>query len=327
MPKVSVIMPVYNSEKCLKESVQSILNQIFKDFELIIINDGSTDKTLNIVKHYASQDKRIIIIEKEHTGITDSLNVGLRQARGEWIARLDADDIAFPERISQQLRFVERNTSIGLIGASCLEINGNGEQLKQHFYPEDHNELMTSLEKGSKFFPHSSAFFNHALVKQLGYYNPKFTMSQDRDLWLRIGENAHMACLKKPLIKLRKYPQVILSTHRGRAVMSSAAAVCHLRRKARLSDPSQMDKEIWKKFLKWIEYRLEAEGYLQWLQGWRVLRNVWYANPNTNKVIKSKVFLSELVQNPLARKALWAQFWRKNFLLKVTEESKRLQYL
>ncbi|MBA7643492.1 Undecaprenyl-phosphate 4-deoxy-4-formamido-L-arabinose transferase [subsurface metagenome] len=324
--KISVLTCCYNAENFIEEAIESILHQSYEEFEYVLVNDGSTDNTLSILKRYVSKDKQIVLIEKKNTGLTDSLNVGFGQAKGEWIARLDADDVAMPERLSNQLNFVQDNDGVVLLGGGCIEVDKNGTATKKHVYPQEQKALMNRLENGKAFFPHSSAFFNKARVMELGGYNPKFTRSQDRDLWLRIGETARIACLQIPVVKLRKHFQMISNTNQGRlqSVMGLCASICHFRRKAGLSDLSQMEEDVWQGFLKWVEKRMEEEGFFQCSQGWQALRNVWYSNIELSKLEKGRLVLKELIQNPLARKAFWRRFRKENPALKLAEESKRI---
>ena len=116
-PKVSVIMPAYNSEKYVGEAIESILNQTFIDFEFIILNDGSTDNTPKIVKEYAKRDKRIKFIDnKKNQGFIASLNQCLDVARGEYLAKMDSDDISLPQRLQKQVDYLEKNPNVGLVG-------------------------------------------------------------------------------------------------------------------------------------------------------------------------------------------------------------------
>lgn len=328
-PLISVIMSVFNREKYVKESIESILQQSNQNFEYLIVDDGSTDNTSNILKRYATKDSHIVLIEKKHSGLADSLNVGLRQAKGEWIARLDADDIAVPDRLSSQWNFVRNNRDIVLLGGGCIEIDKNATTIKEHIYPQNHNALIRRLENGKAFFPHSSAFFNKEYIMNLGGYNNKFLRSQDCDLWLRVGENALISCLKTPVVKLRKHSQMISIADRGKLqlVMGISAIVCHFRRKWNLLDPSQLGERVWKEFLEWIEIRMEAEGFFRLMQGWQEFRNSWYSDIKENKFKKYKSALIELAKNPLAKKALWRRFQKDNIVLKLAEESKRLHYL
>jgi len=114
--KVSIVMSVYNAQKYLDEAIESILNQTYSNFEFIIINDGSTDKSLEIIENYAKKDSRIIVINRENKGLIYSLNEGIRKANGKYIARMDADDISLPQRLEKQVEFMEKNKNIGICG-------------------------------------------------------------------------------------------------------------------------------------------------------------------------------------------------------------------
>ena len=325
-PKISVLTCCHNAEDFIEETIESILRQSYKEFEYVLVDDGSRDNTLSILKRYASKDKRIVLIDKKNTGLTDSLNVGFGEAKGEWIARLDADDVAMPERLSNQLNFVQDDYGVVLLGGACIEVDKSGTAIKKHIYPQEQKALMNRLENGKAFFPHSSAFFNKVRVMELGGYNPKFTRSQDWDLWLRIGETARIACLQMPVVKLRKHFQMISNTNQGRlqSVMGLCASICHFRRKAGLSDPSQMEENVWPEFLKWVDKRMEEDGFFQCSQGWQALRNVWYSSLETSRLKRGRLVLKELIQNPLASKAFWRRFRRENLALKLAEESRRI---
>src|SRR3990172_12530717 len=127
-PVITVLMSAYNAEKYLREAIESILNQTFKDFEFIIINDCSTDKTKKIIEEYANKDARIKLINNAtNLGLTKSLNIGLKEARGEYVARLDADDVALPERLEKQYEFMNKNRDITLTGAWAEKIYEEGD--------------------------------------------------------------------------------------------------------------------------------------------------------------------------------------------------------
>ncbi|MHA1713815.1 MAG: glycosyltransferase, partial [Candidatus Ranarchaeia archaeon] len=128
-PKVSVIMSVYNAEKHVKKAIDSILSQTFRDFEFIIINDGSTDRTSEILKSYA--DPRLIVVNQANRGVTQSLNKAIGMARGQYIARMDADDISLPQRLEMQVEFLEEHPEVGLVGTSVITIDEEGKTIKE----------------------------------------------------------------------------------------------------------------------------------------------------------------------------------------------------
>jgi glycosyltransferase involved in cell wall biosynthesis/nucleoside-diphosphate-sugar epimerase len=209
---VSVIMSVYNSEKYLKDSIKSILSQTFKNFEFIIINDGSTDSSLKIIQNFAKRDNRIKIINKSNTGLTHSLNCGIHIAKGEWIARIDADDTARNDRLMKQYLMGSADDTLVLIGSACWEINKFGKKIKYFEYPENHNQLRNNLLHMKKFFPHSSYFLKTRLVKKINGYNLKMIRSQDYDLSLRLCDFGRFFCIAEPLINLRKHDDSISNT-------------------------------------------------------------------------------------------------------------------
>lgn len=268
--EISVLTAVYNGERYMAEAIESILAQDFSDFEFIVVDDGSNDNTMEIFKCYAAKDPRLIPVQKSHTGIADSLNIGLRKARGTWIAKLDSDDMALPQRLGLQMDFVNNHPDVVLLGGGCIEIDEKGEGKRRYVYPCAHSALMRRLESIEKsFFPHSTAFFQRAFALECGGYHARFSRAQDGDLWLRMGERGRMACLFQPVIKLRSHSCMVSNTDQGRlqAVMGNCALICHYRRIKGLSDPSQASDEVWQKFYTWVEQQLEAQGFMdRWVQ-------------------------------------------------------------
>ncbi len=196
-------MSVYNSEKYLQEAVDSILNQTFKDFEFIIINDGSTDRTKEILESY--QDHRIILINQENMGLTKSLNKGISLAKGEYIARQDADDISLPERLEKQLEFLERYNNITLLGTAVKIIDEKGIYIHTRKYPIDYSSIRKFIKKDNPF-SHGSVMFRRKCFLEMGGYREIFFIAQDYDLWLRFAEKYEVANLSTPLYIRRFNP-------------------------------------------------------------------------------------------------------------------------
>lgn len=182
-PKISVIMSAYNSEKYLAEAIKSILNQIFRDFEFIIINDKSTDNTLNIIKRYSKKDKRIKIINNpKNMGLTKSLNKGLRIAKGEYIARMDADDISLPERFQIQYDYLEKNRDIFLVGTGAIYIDSNSIRLKKFIPLKESKKIKKRLKKENALC-HPTIMFRN---EHNNFYREKFRYAQDYDFYLNL---------------------------------------------------------------------------------------------------------------------------------------------
>ena len=201
--KVSVVMAVYNGEKYLREAVNSILSQTFKDFEFIIINDGSTDATREILESY--RDPRIVLIHQGHVGLTKSLNKGITQAKGEYIARQDADDISLPERLENQIEFMESHKNIALLGTAAKIIDERGGYLHTRKYPGDYTSIQKVIREDNCFC-HGSVMFKKKSFFDLGGYREIFSTAQDYDLWLRFTENFDVENLPTPLYIRRFNP-------------------------------------------------------------------------------------------------------------------------
>lgn len=196
--KISVIMPVYNCEAYIKDAVDSILNQTFQNFELIIIDDASTDATVSIIKKY--KDQRIQLKEKpKNSGYTTSLNYGLSIAKGEYIARMDGDDISLPERFLKQISFLDNNQDVILCG-SLLSIIGTDEIIA---LPEYHEDIKLGLLKGNCIAHPSVMFRNLKWEENSISYNTTKEPAEDYDLWSRLLGIGKLHNLQEVLINYR----------------------------------------------------------------------------------------------------------------------------
>jgi len=274
MPTVTVLMSCYNASRYLSQAMESVLGQTYRDYEFVVVNDGSTDDTSDLLCRYAAKDDRIVLIEKENSGLADSLNVGIDAARGTWIARLDADDIALPQRIEKQVAFMAGHPDCHLLGSALSMIDGNGMTVKRHRYPQDHDRLLSDLRRFRPFFGHSAAMFTTEAVRRLGGYNRYYKRSQDKDLWLRIAECGQMACLAEPLVNIRRHSDQISHHGNGRpqVVYGVAAGVCHFIRMRGEVDPSSGTVATWQHFLEWLALRVEEQGLFRCHEERRRLR-------------------------------------------------------
>ena len=204
-PKISIILPVYNTDRYLDESVQSILNQTFKDFELIIIDDSSTDNSVRIINKYL-KDKRICFIQnKENKGISYNRNLGLKTSRSNFVAIADSDDINYATRLEKQYNFLQENEHISIVGSYVHLIDENGnifELMKKPTAPED--ILAVCFFMGP--FVQPSTMFRKDRIMAIGAYREKYTVTQDIDLYFRIlFSGLKGANLPIPLVKFRKH--------------------------------------------------------------------------------------------------------------------------
>jgi glycosyltransferase involved in cell wall biosynthesis len=259
-PTVSVLTSCYNASRYLAEAIESILEQTFKDFEFILIDDGSADNTVEIIRQYEKKDKRIVRIEKAHTGLTDSLNLGLGMARGTWIARLDADDLALKNRLEEQVNYVLNNKDIVLLGTGCIVIDENGVEIRRKTYPSSNANLLKCIFNGGSPFPHSSVLFRRDEVQRMGGYRPRFNMVEDVDLWLRLSSEGQIASLKMPLIKLRKHTASISSGQTKSLGLAYALLLSYNFTKQNHPNPIEQDEMHYQEFIKWLESRLKQLG-------------------------------------------------------------------
>lgn len=185
-PEISIIMSVYNGEKYLKYSIESILNQTYKNFEFIIIDDASTDSTLSIIRKYMKKDIKIVLIQnRKNIGLAASLNRGINIAKGKYIARQDADDISHYERLEKQFIYLDKNHQIDILGTynNYIDINSCYIEDKKD-YPNE-KEHITYLFCGKAIFAHGTAMMRSTLFLELGGYNENFYYAQDAELWCR----------------------------------------------------------------------------------------------------------------------------------------------
>lgn len=327
-PAISVLTSCFNAAAFLAESIESILGQTYRDFEYLLIDDGSTDATLDILNQYAARDDRIVLVRKSNSGLCDSLNVGLRIARGDWIARLDADDVAMPQRLQAQLDFVTRNPEVVLLGSSSIEVDVHGRPMKVQRFPSSHARLTRNLERLHRFFAHSAAFFSVRRACELGGYRNRMFLSEDWDLWLRLAAVGRIGCLRPPLVSTRLHPTSICHQNRhAQAVMGVAATICHLRRTTGLSDPFSLNDGEWAEFLKWIEKRGEEEGLFSKLATRQALRTILYTSHNLSLPEKVARVVGRLPRDPFAFSVLAEQFSGSDLAWKLARESATLPWL
>ncbi len=193
LPAITVLMPVYNAERYVAEAVESILKQTFTGFEFIIINDGSSDRSLEILQHYARIDPRIRLISRENRGLIRTLNEGLELANAPLVARMDADDVAYPNRFFLQKQFMDQNPNVVCLGGYFEIIDEDGRALTLLEVPLDDQSIQEEILKGHAAITHPAAMLRLSIVKQVGGYREAFKAAEDLDLWLRLGEAGQLA--------------------------------------------------------------------------------------------------------------------------------------
>ncbi|BAT51466.1 putative glycosyl transferase [Nostoc sp. NIES-3756] len=200
-PKITVIMPVYNSEKYIETAIDSIINQTFTNFELLIIDDCSSDKSLEIIKSY--HDQRIKLLQNDiNLGVVPTRNKGLHQSQGEYIAFLDSDDYAYPSRLEEQLEFMENNPDFGMIGSWVEVINEKDDLTGEIWkYIEPYHKI-PSILLFQNYFAQSAVFIRKSILAGDFY---KHQRAEDYDLWVRIAKKSKVGNIQKVLIKYRQH--------------------------------------------------------------------------------------------------------------------------
>lgn len=205
VPAISVLMPVYNCEPYLDEAIRSIRDQTFTDFEFVIVNDGSTDGSLDTIHRHAAEDPRIIVLDRPNGGIVDALNAGLAVCRGEFIARMDGDDVAMPTRFEQQLSAFSANPHLGLLGTCATTIDSRGEVVSAISYHSDHQHICLDLLSGHCALLHPTIIARREVFTTLSGYTSEYQYSEDLDLYIRAAQLYELANISNELLKYRRH--------------------------------------------------------------------------------------------------------------------------
>ena len=213
-------MPAHNAGRWLPEAIESLLAQSLPDFELLVVDDGSTDDSPTLLSDLARRDGRIRVLQQSKSGLCQALNRGLAAARAPLFARLDADDLADPDRLQRQVGYLRRTPTVGMVGSWAREINGQGRPLGQRTPETEPEALKRELARGNPFV-HSSIMARTQLMRDLGGYRAAFQAAEDYDLWLRMSEVSDLANLPQMLVSYRVHSDSVT----GRDAMRQAFSV------------------------------------------------------------------------------------------------------
>lgn len=219
-PKVTILMPAYNAAKHIRSAIESILEQTYKDFEFIIVNDCSTDNTLKIIEEYAKKDRRIkIISNKENLRIARTLNTGMKEAKGKYISRMDADDWSYPDRLEKQVKFMEANPKV-VISSGNMEIcNGELKKINTSNFPTSDEDIRkVFLQYNPTVSP--AMIWKREVSEEIGGFSIN-TMSEDYMFFIDMSSQGEVANLKDILLKYRVLDTSISSTQMRRAHLST----------------------------------------------------------------------------------------------------------
>ena len=205
MPKVTVLMPVYNGEKYLRQAIDSILSQTFSDFNFLIIDDGSSDKSREIIQSYQDTFPKVKLLSNpQNIGLMASLNKGIKEIGSTYIARMDADDVAFPCRLEKQIQFLEEHPNISVLGTNMIVVDENLNFLEKQCLPSKSLQIKWNLYFGC-CIAHPTVMMRRSILFDIGVYNENFknTEAEDYELWLRATKKYEFYNLVQPLLYYR----------------------------------------------------------------------------------------------------------------------------
>lgn len=282
-PAVSVLIPVYNAERYIAEAVESILAQTFADFELLIVDDGSTDSSLFIVEAYARRDDRIRVTSRKNCGIVATRNELLSKSIGQYCALLDADDIALPERLSHQVRYMEQHPHVVVVGSRVLLIDSDGEPIHEMADLFTHEQIDRQHLEGITQIYHPSAMLRREAVEQVGGYRDDYPSAEDLDLYLRLAEIGQVVNLADVLTRYRQHLASDGYTRRQLQIRCANAAANSARRRRGLPPLQQNAEEIYQ--------ATTADHYRKWS---------WWALGSGNVNTARKYAIAAVRQQPFA---------------------------
>ena len=226
-PRISVLMSVFNAEKHLAGALRSILAQTFRDFECITVDDGSTDRSLSLLQRFAKEDSRIKIVSRPNTGIVGALNDGLAVAQGEFVARMDADDLSLPDRLSIQLRYMEAHPEIVAIGCGVRMVDPGGAPLKDFHGGCDSQTLRRELMAAKNIaIIHPTLMVRRDTLCRLGGYRPQYNLVEDLDLFLRLLDEGEIANVPEILLDYRQHFASTNSLKPGASPSTGSGGIC-----------------------------------------------------------------------------------------------------
>ncbi len=223
VPPLSVVMPVRNGEPFLSVAIQSVLSQTYSDFEFIIVDDGSSDETPSILRGFASADSRIRLFKTSGEGIVAALNLAIEMARGDFVARMDSDDIALPERFAIQTEALQSRPDHVAIGSNAIVIDSSGRDTGAKLVPTESFPATAELLQRNTFL-HPTIMMRRAAVVSVGLYRSACIYAEDYDLWLRLAEIGEMENMREPLLRFRMHAHQTSKTRRLKQRAATALA-------------------------------------------------------------------------------------------------------
>jgi hypothetical protein len=230
IPVVSVLLPVWNGDVYLSQAIESVLAQSYRSLELLVVDDGSSDRSLEIAEGYALLDSRVRVFRQERGGYARALNAGIREARGHFIARMDADDVAYPERFEVQVAFMRANPECVVVGSAIEALDQNGQTIGFTYFAAAHEAIMGELLRGTTSLSHPTVMARRLAVVEAGGYDPDLYPSEDLSLWLILARKGRLANIRQPLLRYRRHEAAVGVRDRAGQLQMTARIVNSVRR-------------------------------------------------------------------------------------------------
>lgn len=286
VPLVSVLMPVYNVERYLKEAIESVLHQTMSQFEFIIIDDGSSDNSKEIIAEYTKKDGRIKFSSRQNKGIVATRNELLGLAKGRYFAIMDSDDISYPNRLQEQLNFLENNKGYAIVGCQDLLVDPEGCPIMVINNIFDHDKIDAANLRTDNFQTLNAYMAVTELVRDAGGYRSEVVYAEDRDLFLRLAEIGKVSVLPDVLYKYRQHYQSVCAEKSHEIDISVTAVINDAIDRRGLDIPPNIQNNPSDK------RRMEKEDfYLTW---------AWFAFQNQNYKTANKYAIKLLLATPFS---------------------------
>jgi hypothetical protein len=233
-----VLLPVWNGETFLARAIESMQRQTFSSFELIVIDDGSTDRTAAIAEEFASADHRVRLVRRRHEGLSATLNAGIAAARGEYVARMDADDISVPERLQKQVAYLDAHPACVAIGAWIEVVDEAGRHIGLKTFVTTHDEISAALLRCVSPMAHPTVVARRDVLRGAGGYDARRYPSEDLDLWFRLAESGELANIGEALLQHRRHKGAI-GVYAREKMKAMALTICNEARAKRGLPPQR----------------------------------------------------------------------------------------
>lgn len=244
-PRISVLMSVFNGERYLRPAMDSLLAQTLGDFELIVVDDGSTDSSPLILDQYAASDSRVRVIHQQNQGLTRSLNHALALATGEYVARMDADDICFPERFARQTEFLDNHPDVLCLGTAYEAIDAESKPLGRRQMATEPAQIDRAHLAANTSLAHPTILVRRQAMDAIGGYDESYKTTQDLDLFLRLAEHGTITNLDEPLLYYRWHDENVSVRKVDQQDRDCTAIIAAAHRRRGLPVPTGVPEARW----------------------------------------------------------------------------------